>query len=747
MPRARHVIRNMPLRGGLATAGQQGTIPETALWKAENMTAGLDGVLSKRPGLWQWGQEIKQPSNASNLSFYDTFTDLEAWSFDSADSHVEAVSSNNKLQVSMSPDTAASYVTYGRSVQGSEADSTGSDWSVRFTAQASNMQDDSWFVVRGRASSTDDAIAFRITSTAVEYQTGDDTWATLYEYDFQDAGVTTFEFQVDADDEATLFINEVEVASFAVSSMYADSMVEGTYLEFDFQILEDDGDSSTTQQWTLMIGDLMMEASIDDPFVAQRLGAGTDFKTIIGGPSVRRNLVIATDNFVYRDTDLNKFWTPLLAIDGEYVSFSQFGDDLLIFVGDSTVNGTVYRWGGTGVPEALGDAPDVRFGTEHRTRLWAAGDKMFPLRLYYTASRDPNVWFAPESDEDGQESSDEVLDAGYVQIPGKRGDEIVAVYGEFYGSCIVATNRGIWRITGSSPLSFTIENISQDTGAASQAGLTRLGNDLWMAGRQGITTIQTVQQFGDMMAAMPSAPIADLWSPGVGSGIKVDQYQMFRSSMAWNPTLSLMYYAFAQQGASDVSSIYVYNPVTQGWYGPWKSNTTFVSSVEIASPIAQVVMHGTSDGKIGMTDPNYLADFGESYTMLFESPYLSGRDIDPSLTHQTKTWKALRLFVQQRGDWDVNIRWQTDDGTYVERVESQNLYDLPRLGVDWRLNVDPDGRVHSNQMIGIIEMPLDVRGRYLKFDVSTADDYVGEDLVIQGYEVELLADGPEQEKD
>ena len=50
-------------------------------------------------------------------------------------------------------------------------------------------------------------------------------------------------------------------------------------------------------------------------------------------------------------------------------------------------------------------------------------------------------------------------------------------------------------------------------------------------------------------------------------------------------------------------------------------------------------------------------------------------------------------------------------------------------------------------MIGVIEIPLEAVGRYLKFEVSTADDYVGEDLAIQGYEIEFEADGPDQEQE
>jgi hypothetical protein len=746
MPRVRYTINNMPLRGSLTTAGQQGTIPEAALWQAENCYADLDGTISKRPGLGQWGQTIQQPVGTDGFTFYEMFKTLNNWNESENTNKVRFSAVRNKLNVNvLSEEGSTTTEIIGRAVTGTQEDSDDADWSLRFSVQTTGMPTDGQFIVSAKARAADDPYAIRIRGAGVDVYTG--SWTELATYALSDAGVSTFEIRFDADGNMSVYVNDELLGTSAVSGLTAYSaMTEGDYLEFHFNSY-DVGVGGDSLQYTIYITDLMMDGAAEDAFEAERLGAGTDFKTIAGGAAVRRSLLVSGEKYLYVDNGLKKLWSPLLELVGPDVSFAQVKDDLIIFAGDTGFSSKVYRWDGKSDPVLLDDAPNVRFGTEHRTRIFAAGDKRYPLRVYFTASRQPNVWFAPETDADGQEELDEVLDAGYITMPGKRGDEVVAVYGEFYGSCIVATNRGIWRITGSSPLSYTVENISQDTGAAAQRGVERVGNDLWMVGRQGITTLQTVQQFGDMKAAMPSGPIADLWETGVSnSEIKVSQLQLYKASMAWNPTLSLLYFAFAATGASDVSSIYVYNPVTQGWLGPWDTDTTFVESVEIASPVVQSVMHGTSVGKVALTRTRNKTDFGVGYTMKVESAYLNGRSLDPSLQHQMKTWKTLRLFIQPRGDWDLNVRWQADDGTYQSIVESQNVFDLQVLGVDFRLGVDPDGRLHSGQMIGCIEIPLDVRGRYFKFDVSTADDVAGEDFILQGYEVEFLADGPDQEQ-
>ena len=638
MARRRHVISNMPLRNGVTTAGQQGTIPETALWRAENCAVALDGMIVKRPGLTQWGQTIRQPRRFDAVSFYEMFETVDSWRDDDGSDQITYVANRNKMNVQVLNVVAgATSQVVGRVPTGTQSDSDNDDWSVRFTVATVNMDTDDYFEFSCKARVADDPYQFRVTGETVQYNHSVDGWTDFaldgvdVSYDFYETGPTVIELRFDADGNAELYINDTQVGEAAVSDMSAGpAFTEGTYIEFTFYSRAlGAGDYIP---YNLYITDLMFEGAVvrpvdedgdpltDDvpyePFATTRLGAGTDFKSIIGGTAVQRNLLVASNKYVYRDAGMSKMWSPLLKLTGGNVTFCPFHDDLIIFDADNGYSSKAYRWNGMRVPEWLDDAPPVRFGSEHRTRLLAAGDKRFPLRVYYTASRDPKVWFAPLVDADGQETESEVLDAGYVQVPGKRGDEVIAIYGEFYGSCIICTNRGIWRLTGSSPTSFALENISQDTGATSFAGLARMGNDLWIAGRQGITTIQTVQQFGDMKSSMPSAPIGDLWAPGTSnSSLEVDQYQMYLTSMSWNPTLSLLYFAFARQGASDVSSIYAYHPVTQAWYGPWSSDTTFVADVEIASPILQATMHGTAGGKVGITDANLKADFGEAYTM------------------------------------------------------------------------------------------------------------------------------------
>ncbi|KPJ97113.1 MAG: hypothetical protein AMJ55_00410 [Gammaproteobacteria bacterium SG8_15] len=733
-------INNMPLRGGLTTAGQQGSIAENQLWGAQNCYAGLDGLISKCPGLEQWGQVLKLPAGLGNIYYYEPFTDLTNWvESNSSEDHFDSVTNNGQLRLSVFPTTAGTE-TYnlGWIPDGTLTDSGGDTWSIRFTQRCNNMPSDATWTLMVRSDTGETGCSFQFTDTVVNYWNGA-SWAALSTTDATvgDGVPHTIEIRWDGT-TATLLIDEVENATATGCDLHQ-AFSTSSYIEIEVET-----DNTLSDRWTFYLYDFMFDDDeTSSAFVASRMSSGTDFKVITGRASVRRYLMVGSVNYVYVDYALTKSWAPLLKLSGIEAQFAQFQDQIIIFDGDDGFSTQVYSWNGEGTVQILDDAPNVRFGTEHRTRLFAAGDRNHPLRVYFTASRQPNVWFAPDVDPD--ETYDEVVNAGYLIIPGKRGDSITGLYGEYYGSVIVTTNRGAWRITGASPQSFQVQNITQDVGAGGQACIERMGNDLWLAGRQGFTTLMTSERFGDIKAQSPSAPIADMWDLIPNQQFRVDQDAMDKASVAWNPTLGLLYFAFQQVGAADVSAVYVFNVANGQWYGPWITDTTFVSSVEVASPVIQVVMHGTSDGRVGVTDINWKMNFDQRMQLIFESPYLNGRSLDARLQHQKKTWKHLRLFVQPRGAWDLELEWQTDITGWQTRTVTQNVFNVQTISEDFRLTVDKDGVLHSNQLIGTIEIPLDARGRYIKFRIKTAEDYDGEDLVLQGYEVDFVPDGPERE--
>jgi len=385
----------------------------------------------------------------------------------------------------------------------------------------------------------------------------------------------------------------------------------------------------------------------------------------------------------------------------------------------------------------------VRFGGEYKKRLFASGDRRHPRRVYFTAANQPNVWFSTEDDASGEETIDEVLDAGFINAPGQDGGVVTAVWGDFYGTCIFTTATGIGRVSGSSPLSFSVEHVSASDGAAGPRCMARVGNDLWILGQRGVTTLRTVIEYGDLQTSNPSATIADMWTPFPNSTIRVDLKRLSGAKMAWSPTEGLVYMCFRPVGRTDNDTIYVYSMLNNAWYGPWTSDSTFVQSVVIDTPTAYTTMHGTADGKVGLASQYKKSDYGVAYTATIESALLSGRSLDPGLTSRPKRWRELLVFLAPKGNWDLDIRWTVDQEDRETTTESQNQYNLPVLGDDFRLTTK-DGKLASRQLINHIAVKLDMRGHFFKFDLSTADDYINEDFVLHGFDVEFMIDSDEE---
>jgi hypothetical protein len=289
----RHTIQNMPLRGGLTTAGQHGTIPENQLWRAENCSAGLDGLMVKRPGLWQWGQTIRQPRRYDAVSFYEMFDDVDSWVDDDGSDKITWYTSNNKLVLSITNDTGgASTSVFGRVATGTQADSGDNDWSVRFTATASNMLTTEGFIISCRAKTGNSPYAFRFLGDRIQYYATGGTWTDYHLHDFYESAAKAYEIRFDADGDVTIFINDVQVGTaVAVSAMDAHTAFSvGAYIE-----LSATSSAVDLTGHSIFISDLMFEGAVvrmvdddndpatDDvpyePFVASRLAAGTDFKS------------------------------------------------------------------------------------------------------------------------------------------------------------------------------------------------------------------------------------------------------------------------------------------------------------------------------------------------------------------------------------------------------------------------------------------------------------------------------------
>jgi hypothetical protein len=744
----------MPWRDGLITAGRQATIPETAMWQAQDTTAELDGLLAKRPGLRQWGQTIKTPDPKATGSGLTSFVNFLSGTggfivTDGSSGKITSSTSEGALRTNVelsagTEDFLAAYADTGMS---------GNEWSLRFMFSGTRLPtyDDTTvaktFAVRGIAGAGTGR-EFAIFVDGIYYRRSSDSKFTLIS-DTEVAGLggwNVIELRVDTAGNTTVYVNEVLKATIS-SGLATVAVTAGSPYEFYWRV-----DPAT--QYSTNIATVMYNDTITDPFMGQEIVALKNFQYTTTAGSNKRALLCAAGGYIYHDNGLFKAWRPLLAKQYSSVFFTPYRQTMLWSDNNGAKLASIWQWNGFDEPELLDDAPRVRLMAEHQQRVFAAGDRENPLRVYYSGDRQPNLWFSPGPDNVELEY-DTVLNAGYVTIPGREGDEVTALFGDYYGIALAFTRTGVWRIDGSGPTSYSRNALNQDVGCENPNAVDQVGNDIWFISRQGVHSLSATDKFGNIQTNFPSAGIQNLWSQNPSSVVTISREYLSNAKLSYNPTQSLVYVALPLTGDVAAENVMVYNTATKQWYGPWQIDNRAMENVEVATPVIEVMMHGDVQGRVGHNDPSFKRDFTDgSVDMKVESAYLNGRSIDPVLVGMMKTWKRLRLYVLPRGDWDFQLTWRVDaqDDEGPEDF-TQNLFpsdtfflgstDLTLDTGDMRLDLSPDGILRSREEMGIIEIPLDVRGYALAFVIEQAA--AGEDFVIQGYEAEFIADGYETE--
>lgn len=746
-------ISSVPWVGGLATAGHQVTIEETQLWKATNMMGLLDGIKAKRPGLRQWGQTITIPdttaTGSTRTSFIDLIEGLTAFQVtDSSSSLISTTTNEGTVTTNVKGGSSNENYLLSHNVASLSA---GSEWSVRFMFQGVNLPANTaadtvanTFAIRAQGVATSGK-EFAIWSGGIYWKRNDDSKYTLVTGSVNAGlgGWNSIEIRVDdAAGKTTVFLNDVLLQTLTSADL-KDVTLTGTS---DFEMRwEVEGSVVTSgKQYSTRVATPMFNDTITTPFVAQTIKAVHDFQYLTSGGSNKRALLAAAGDYIYHDNDMLGAWRPLRSKSNSNIFFAPYRQTILW---SDTNNGTIaslIQWDGSNDPKVLEDAPKFVFITEHQQRVWGV-DRITPLRVYFSGDRQPDLYFSPAADNIETQFST-ALDAGYIEIPGKSGDEVTALFGDYYGSIIVFTRHSVWRVTGFGVFSYQVTNISQDLGCAGPMAVDQVGNDLWFGGRQGVHSLAATEKFGDIAAAFPSAPVHNLWSQNPASEKTINGEALREMRLRYNPTLSTVYVALPLTGNQTAQNIYVYNRNTETWHGPWGIDSQAMESVEVASPIIEVMMHGGSAGKLGFTDEIFKGDFGAKFEGVLESAFLNGRSIDPRLPGYEKTWKKLRLYMLPRGKYDFTVEWETDFEVKVEsKTFNQNDHaKLFMLDDQFRLDVSPDGVLHSLEELSVFETDLNVRGKALLFRIKQ-EDSAGDDLVPIGWDVEFTAGGYELE--
>ncbi len=764
MPRQlRFVINSMPNREGLMTAGQQSTIDESSLWKAQNLTSGLDGLISKRPGVRQWGHTLKEPDPATTRSsvvganprsYADFLAGLSGFTVTDGSATAKLVTTTNQGTLSTAVDSGSASESYQLdwitpTKATPSADSI--QWSIRFLFRGGNLPAytggtvANTFSFRILGTDGNSQKEFAIFSGGLYYKNNsDDTYILIPNTVSVGEGgwhlvEITFEFTISsAKGDITVNIDDTFAGTVGANTVKDVPSTGTVVLRWEVEGSGGSGKQYNTRISTLMVNDVEVGA-----FKAQPVVAVFPFPHITVAGTSKVALVAAAGGYIYHDTNLEGAWRPLHIKVSQFVFFNPYRQTLIWADTNGSTTSKLIQWDGKLDPTTLDDAPPVRFFSEHQLRVLAAGDKRFPLRLYYSGDRQPNKYFSPSRD-NVEDQFDVLIDAGYLEVHSKKGDEIVAIFGGYYGVALIWTKRGVWKFSGSGINSYRIDPIDLDTGCVGPQAIAQVGNDVWFISKQGIHSIIATEKFGNLETAFPSFAIQDLWGQDSASSLSINTQHIERSKLDYNPQQGLVYAALPLTGEVEPQNIFVYNRNSKKWHGPWTIDGTSMASGEISAPFLEVMLHGDAIGRIGYTDVHFKADFGTAYTFSMESALLNGRSatiggkpLPPEVIGRKKSWKTLRLFLLPRGDWDYKVTWSADDKPEDSDTRSQLKETRTKvLDKDFRLDVDvllsPEGLI-------IQEHKLDQRGINLSFLIDQTG--LGEDFPIQGWQVEgILGD-------
>jgi hypothetical protein len=532
---------------------------------------------------------------------------------------------------------------------------------------------------------------------------------------------------------ATLTSSDLAVASFT----HANSA-----FEFEWEV---EGREGASTQYTTYVSTPMYNDTVTTPFVASEIVALSDFQYLTGSDTKVRSWVMAAGNLIYHDQGLQGAWRPLHPKQHQNVYFAPYRESIAWSDNNGGGAASVWLWDGKASPELQDDAPPVRFLVEHQKRLCGWGDIANPRRFYFSGDRKPNTWFSPAPDNAEDEFST-ILDAGYVEIE-SFGREIRGVWGDYFGEAVLAAEKGYWKMQGHGVFSYQLRGIKVGTGVANALSMAQVGDDVWIGGSQGITSLAAAEKFGDLQSNYPSVPIQDLWVPTESSDDTINQTYINQMRLVYSASRATLYIAVPHITDQKPLKLYEFNTNTKKFYGPGEVDATAIAVGELASPITEVVMMGGEDGKVSYLNQfmhrDYRSDDGR-FTMKIQTSALNGRSIDPALIGLTKVWEVFRIYFLPRADEEFTVKWWTDTdpetGEYDYKQNPGNEVRLYTLDRDMRIDLSPDGVLQSGGALAMEEVVLDKRGRDCTIYIET--DY---NMAIQGWELEATVSGWESD--
>jgi hypothetical protein len=735
---------------GVNTVKARTTSPETSLFMTTNALVDAKGALRKVPNVISYGNQVLEPTPvlAANYEMVSKVVDLDKfnWVIDNsgATGGYIAIDGNPAL-VCYAPSTSSGNATATYALAAGETYNTdgsydeGFSFSFSFKASAltSTVAAAGDGVFLTFAVEEDAGLLVGLTGGRVYVYTGPGGWSSIeLDEDIDDGTVHTVTLVRDQDSEDLTVTVDGSSYTYAYVFGYLGTPSGWEQTTNDKWVEVEVVNNGGAEDISVSLWGFLLRDTGDNAFTIPTYhSVSTVTRLIPESGRVEYNTFLVSDNYVWKTTNFNQNWSPVYRLSYGGARLSSYRGKAILFDFGNSSNTNVLEISPNGDYRVLDDAPPIRFGEEHNSRFWGSGDPRFPLRLYFSGVRNPNVWFAPDSDADGQESLDELLDAGWIEIPGRAGERITALYGNFYNVLAIFTNFATYILSGYNTATYQLSKLTDSVGAFSPESVVKVNNDLVSAGENGIDYLKAAEQYGDIITNKISGAIQDTFSLTGDELRRINVEVAYRqAAVTFHRQAGLLYFGYPTMQDTTNSKIMVFNLENQMWYGPIEQEHTCLDNIITGYPIRETAAFGGTDGWL-----KYFGPFSDGDSeIVVETQYITGRSLDPSIHLMEKVWKNLRLQVAPYGKWPIVVEWKTEGS----RWESRTVYTAPKhaklLSDDFVLG---KSRLISNEEPLVLDIPIDARGKGLKIRLTTSAPKISWvdmelDFTVSGYERE-----------
>lgn len=402
----------------------------------------------------------------------------------------------------------------------------------------------------------------------------------------------------------------------------------------------------------------------------------------------------------------------------DQVSMEVIDEDLIMAFNNNTTPKKWSNQSGTEFIDLPGTPPNFTICREHKGRLFAAGVRTSPDRLYYTTTGNNEEWNGTG-------------DSGAIDIAIGDGDAegITAIFPSIKGQLFVAKRDRLYRVdtTDLDDANWSVTAVSKGIGCIGHSAVTSVGQDdiVFMSDR-GLHTMSAVQNYGDFESQYMSTDIQKDF-------LTFNRGRFKQIQLRYLPELNSIMFSVSEDGYSYNNHIHLYNIIGKQWYR-WPN--VVAQSIEVTKIGNQnTILIGNNAGRISVYDGTLFADNSTAirYQIKTGMVYPDGSPMT------VKGFKKVSLFYKPKGDYTITAYFKIDN--YLKQELSFDLSgDFDALGTEFLLGSSTLG---FSLAMPIISLPVDGYGH--GFSLELIQDGLNQDAAIYGFAVEYEQAGDDQE--